>query len=88
MHSVFISAFACCAPCCVYDVTIQVGGYQRQEPEADLSACSNDMVSNTLRYAFLNEPVLETIVPFVWGCVPQIKADFRDVTLKTESRTV
>jgi hypothetical protein len=35
-HSVFVSVFACCAPCCVSDVTVQVGRYQRQEPEVQL----------------------------------------------------
>ena len=51
-HFFFVSA--CCAPCCVSEVTIQVGRYQRQEPEADLSPCSSDKLNNTLRYAFLN----------------------------------
>ena len=56
-YNAIVCAFfvsACCAPCCVSDVTAQVGRYQRQEPEAGLSPCSNDKLNNTLRYVFLN----------------------------------
>ena len=88
VHSVFISVFVCCTTFCVSDVTIQVGMYQRQEPEADLSTCFDDKVNNTLRCAFLNELVLETVAPFIWGSVLKIKAHIRDVPVETEGRIV